>query len=108
MSIPKEAWGWWGDEGGHRLDVKRLKDGRVEVTVTSASAPPVSVTLANFRVPQLKEWLREEGEDDAAFIKGVESVTCIRCSEHYDVPLINTNESGGGECGACVRELADA
>lgn len=60
MSIEmRQAWGWWGEEGGHRLDVKR--DGRkVIFTVTSATQPPVSVTLADFRVDQLQRWLLPE------------------------------------------------
>lgn len=63
MSIPKEAWGWWGDEGGHRLDVRRDDRGGVVFTVTSAHQPPISVTLADFRIDQLREWLRSEKAD---------------------------------------------
>lgn len=54
-----EAWGWWGEEGGYRLDVKR--DGKkVIFTVTSATQPPISVTLAAFRIEQLRQWLTPE------------------------------------------------
>ena len=42
----------------------------------------------------------------AAFQRGVEAVTAIRCAEHVAVPQYNTNGGSGGECGACVaREV---
>lgn len=160
MSLPREGWSWWGEAGGTRLDVKRVSDDgikRIEFKVTTPNEI-ASVTLATFRVDQLKDWLRDEGDEaktwhdlylkeqqlrkhaedgwgeaeklvqslygernvlqgqvddasrqewSAAFTRGVESVTCIRCVEHRAVPLINTNEAAGGECGACIKaELA--
>lgn len=60
MPLPRVAWGWWGDEGGRRLDVERLENGRVVFTASSGQQEErVSVTLANFRVPQLRDWLLE-------------------------------------------------
>lgn len=60
MSLPKEAWGWWGEEGGHRLEVKRGENGSMVFTVVGATQPPASVTIANFRVAQIKEWMSDE------------------------------------------------
>ncbi len=45
-----------------------------------------------------------EREVEAAFIRGVESVMTVRCVKHVAVPPRNTNEAGGGECGACIAE----
>lgn len=52
-------------------------------------------------------------EVDAAFFRGVESVTSIRCIAHRAVPALNRAESAGGECAVCAIEslrglLADA
>lgn len=52
-------WGWWGDEGGHRLDAKCWPDGKLELTVTTAHQPPSTVTLANFRALRLWQWINE-------------------------------------------------
>jgi len=54
--------GWWGDEGGHRLDVKCWSDGRLELTVTTAHQPPSTVTLANFRALQFWLWVNEHSD----------------------------------------------
>ena len=51
-----------------------------------------------------------DGQRDAPvdpFIAGVESVTCIRCSEHYAAPLQNQT-ANGSECGICVGVTRDA
>lgn len=43
----------------------------------------------------------QQAED--AYLKGVASVTAIRCSDHYGVSPRNANEANGGECGACIE-----
>jgi len=45
-------------------------------------------------------------EKEEAYIHGIESVTSCRCRNHLKVPLLNTNEFGGAECGACVESQA--
>jgi hypothetical protein len=44
---------------------------------------------------------------DEPFQRGVESVVCIRCSEHYAAPLQNRT-ANGSECGICVGVDRDA
>lgn len=41
-----------------------------------------------------------------SFTAGVESVICIRCSEHYAAPLLNRT-ANGSECGVCVAVEQD-
>lgn len=61
------------------------------------------------QVTNLSEALNINHEElSHAFLKGVSSVTCIRCKEHIAVPLINTNEANGGECGACIKAAYEA
>lgn len=57
--MSNEKTGWWGDEGGHRLDVEHLGNGRLQITVTTAHQPPSVVTLANFRAHQFWLWINE-------------------------------------------------
>ena len=45
--------------------------------------------------------------DTDAYNSGIESVIYIRCIRHKAVPQENANESGGGECGACVAEAKE-
>lgn len=56
MSEEKETNGWWGEEGGHRLDVEHLGRGWVRLTVTTATQPPSVVTLADWRAHQFWKW----------------------------------------------------
>lgn len=42
----------------------------------------------------------------AEYERGVRAVLTIRCLQHQTVPQINRNESGGGECGACIAASA--
>lgn len=42
-----------------------------------------------------------------AFARGEHISACLmhRCVSHRDVPQLNTTESSGAECGACVRDM---
>ena len=42
--------------------------------------------------------------ESSEFLRGIESVTAIRCVEHRAVRAYNRNESSGGECAACAVE----
>ena len=56
MANLPDAWGWWGNEGGRRLDVTRMDNGAVLFGITGEHGQEF-VTLANFRIKQLRDWL---------------------------------------------------
>ena len=61
MSLPYEGWEWWGEEGGMRLVTRRDDRAYVLLAITEGSVYPTTelghVTLAPFRVQQLRDWL---------------------------------------------------
>ena len=70
MANLPDTWGWWGNEGGHRLDVTRTPNGGVLFGITTAHQEQVFVTLANFRVRQLRDWLNVSAAAEDALIAG--------------------------------------
>lgn len=63
MSLPKESWDWWGEEGGKKLRVSRTPQGKMYFEIIETSGSPNNtvvlgaVTIASFRVTQLREWM---------------------------------------------------
>lgn len=71
-----EVFGWWGEEGGHRLDVKCWTNGTLELTVTTSHQPPSVVTLTGWRALRLWQWYNEHtdvtpsGHENQASVDG--------------------------------------
>ena len=92
MTTEPAMFGWWGEEGGHRLDVKCWRDGKLELTVTTAHQPPSTVTLANFRALRFWQWVNENSDVPTEPVP-----TCLDCWFCHQM----------GEPSDCVRCLAE-
>ena len=63
MNLPND-WQWWGNQGGRHLRVELEKNNAVAFTASDEQGHIVTVTLANFRVRQLREWLARSTEPE--------------------------------------------
>jgi len=59
-----DKWEWWGDEGGKMLRVELVANRGVVFTILGGEHE-ASVTLANFRTPQLRDWLAARTQSPA-------------------------------------------
>ena len=72
-----DKWEWWGDEGGKMLRVELVGNRAVRFTVMGGEQEE-SVTLANFRTPQLRDWLSARTPhppETAVFDKAIETLS---------------------------------